>query len=285
VVVLPTEDCNETKHDSINVRLDWVITLNVTSKVKGYRIYDKPFTKCFLLGYKNGLYRTKQRYCFVVTFSVAKRRSSKGNWWILFLFIYYFILASCPDKIARLLWECYFSKNENTAPWIQQVNYSAVKEYFETHFVGRHNIIFERARSRVKPPTVLSQLFTNYIIERNKHLLFNMETWECHQMIRGKWLILKSLFLTFVTPLLGWKMALWFSVARGWPNNWLVCFHRKAYLKQDNMAGFTTSLSLKWCIILVCLRNFNYGISVVFNLAPCNFTGCCRGGTHLYQRG
>jgi hypothetical protein len=26
------------------------------------------------------------------------------------------ILTSCPDKIARLLWERYFSKNENTAP-------------------------------------------------------------------------------------------------------------------------------------------------------------------------
>jgi hypothetical protein len=34
-------------------------------------------------------------------------------------------------------------------------------------------------------------------------------------------------------------------------------------------------LSLKWCKILVCLRNFNYEISVVLNLAPCTFTGCC----------
>ncbi|CDQ77383.1 unnamed protein product [Oncorhynchus mykiss] len=31
---------------------------------------------------------------------------------------YMHILASCPDKISRLLWERYFSKNENTAPLV-----------------------------------------------------------------------------------------------------------------------------------------------------------------------
>jgi hypothetical protein len=35
-----------------------------------------------------------------------------------------------------------------------------------------------------------------------------------------------------------------------------------------------TSVSLKWCKILLCLRNFNYGISVL-NVAPYTFTGCC----------
>ena len=44
------------------------------------------------------------------------------------------------------------------------------------------------------------------IIEQNKHLLSNMETWECHQMkiIKGKWFIL-MLFLTFVTLSLAGK--------------------------------------------------------------------------------
>ena len=40
----------------------------------------------------------------------------------------------------------------------------------------------------------------------------------------------------------------------------------------------TRSVSLKWCTILVCLRNFNYEISVVLNLAPCTFTSCCHIG-------
>ena len=47
-------------------------------------------------------------------------------------------------------------------------------------------------------------------------------------------------------------------VARHCPN--MVCFRRKAFLKLDT--GLTRSLSLKWCIILLCLRNCNYEISV-----------------------
>ena len=43
-------------------------------------------------------------------------------------------------------------------------------------------------------------------------------------------------------------------------------FQRKDFLKSDTVAGYRTSLSLKWCKILVCLRNFNYGISVVLIL-------------------
>ena len=102
-------------------------------------------------------------------------------------------------------------------------------------------------------------------IEQNKHFLSHMETWECHQMkiIKGKWSIF-MLFLTFVTPLLGWKMAVWFSVARRWPNIIAWC----AFLKSDTAAGLTRSLSLKCCIILVCLRNFNYEISVVWIWRP-----------------
>ena len=57
------------------------------------------------------------------------------------------------------------------------------------------------------------------------------------------------------------------------------CFRQKAFLKWDTVVGLTRSVSLKWCKILVWLRNFNYEISVVLNLAPCNFTGCWRGGT------
>ena len=41
------------------------------------------------------------------------------------------------------------------------------------------------------------------------------------------------------------------------------------------LVGLTTSLSLKRCKKLLCLRNFNYEISVVLNLEPCTFTGCC----------
>ena len=39
--------------------------------------------------------------------------------------------------------------------------------------------------------------------------------------------------------------------------------------------GLTTRLPLKRYKIHVCLRNFNYEISVVLNLTPCTFTGCC----------
>ena len=41
------------------------------------------------------------------------------------------ILASCPDKIARLLWERYFSKNENTAPLLQEL-----KQIFTSYVIG-----------------------------------------------------------------------------------------------------------------------------------------------------
>jgi hypothetical protein len=60
-------------------------------------------------------------------------------------------------------------------------------------------------------------------------------------------------------------------------HNRLWCFHWKAYLKSDTMVGLTTRLPLKGYNIPVhvCLRNFNYEISVVLNLAPCTFTGCC----------
>ena len=43
------------------------------------------------------------------------------------------------------------------------------------------------------------------------------------------------------------------------------------------MAGLTGFVSLKLCLILVCLRNLIYGISVDLYLAPCNFIGCWRG--------
>ena len=58
----------------------------------------------------------------------------------------------------------------------------------------------------------------------------------------------------------------------------MFCFRRKAFSKLDTVVGLTRSVSLKWCKILVWLRNFNYEVSVL-NLAPCNFTGCWRGGT------
>ena len=70
-------------------------------------------------------------------------------------------------------------------------------------------------------------------------------------------------------------------------HNCKVCFRRKAFLKSDTVAGKIRILYLKWCIILVCLRNFNYEIFVVLNLEPCNFTGCWLGGTlasHISQR-
>ena len=65
-----------------------------------------------------------------------------------------------------------------------------------------------------------------------------------------------------------------FSVSWWWPNNRLWCFRRKAYLKSDTVVELTR-LSLKRYKIHVCLRNFNYEISVDLNLAPCTITGCC----------
>jgi hypothetical protein len=67
----------------------------------------------------------------------------------------------------------------------------------------------------------------------------------------------------------------------------MLCFHHKAFLKLDTVVGLTRRLSLKWCIILVCVRNLNYEIFVVLNLVFCYFTGCWRGGTlasHISQR-
>jgi hypothetical protein len=58
-----------------------------------------------------------------------------------------------------------------------------------------------------------------YFIEQNKHLLWNWDSWECIpiKIIKGK-LIFIMLFLSFVTHLLGWKMAVCFSVARSYPD-------------------------------------------------------------------
>jgi hypothetical protein len=52
-----------------------------------------------------------------------------------------------------------------------------------------------------------------------------------------------------------------FSVTWWWPNNRLWSFRCKAFLKSDTVAGLTRTLSLKWCLILVCLRNLIYEIS------------------------
>ena len=69
------------------------------------------------------------------------------------------------------------------------------------------------------------------------------------------------------------------SVTSCWPNI-MICsaFAEKPFWNRT-LVGLTRSVSLKWCKILVWLRNFNSEISVVLNLAPCNFTGCWRGGT------
>ena len=62
-----------------------------------------------------------------------------------------------------------------------------------------------------------------------------------------------------------------------WRPNIIVCsaFAEKAYLKSDTLVGLTTRLPLKLYKTRVCFRNCNYEISVVLNLAPCTFTGCC----------
>jgi hypothetical protein len=94
------------------------------------------------------------------------------------------------------------------------------------------------------------------IIDQNEHLLSNMETWECHQMkiIKGKWFILMP-FLTFVTPLLVWKMAVWVSVAWSWPNIIAVCFRHKAFLKSDSAVALRRNLSIIPCLTLVSFIN------------------------------
>ena len=64
-------------------------------------------------------------------------------------------------------------------------------------------------------------------------------------------------------PLFGWKNGCVFQWLGG--DLTIVCgaFAGKSFLKSDTVAGLMRIVSLKWCKILVCLRNFNYEISVV----------------------
>ena len=102
--------------------------------------------------------------------------------------------------------------------------------------------------------------------EQNIHVLCNMKSsviWvsshEEHQR-----LVIHLIYISaFCESSLWLEKWLCYSVNRHSPNNRLVCFRRKAFLKSDTVAGFPTSVFLKWCKIHVCLRNFNYGISVV----------------------
>ena len=80
------------------------------------------------------------------------------------------------------------------------------------------------------------------------------------------------------------KMAWFFCGLVVTEHNRLWSFSCKAFLKSDTVAGLTRMLSLKWCLILVCLRNMIYEISVDLYLAPCNFIGCWR-GVPLAERG
>ena len=101
-----------------------------------------------------------------------------------------------------------------------------------------------------------------------------MKSYECHLMEIIKVIHFISIS-DFCDSSLAGKMAVFFCDLTLTHQNRLWCFHRKPYLKSDSVVGLTRSVSLKWCEILLCLRNLNYGISVVLNLAPCIFTGCC----------
>ena len=120
-------------------------------------------------------------------------------------------------------------------------------------------------------------------IEQNKHLLSKWESCECNHMniMKGKWLIL-SLFLTCVTPLLGWLLFVMICLLGAVLRKLvcMVCFRRKAFLKSDTVVGLTRSSSLNRCITLVCFMNF-YNEYLFLNVALCNFIGCWPGGTLL----
>ena len=88
----------------------------------------------------------------------------------------------------------------------------------------------------------------------------------------------------FCDSSLGWKNGWIFLRLGGDLTNRLWCFRCKAFFKSDTVAGLMRIVSLKWCKILVCLRNFNCEMLVVLNLAPCTFTCCWRGGSHVSQR-
>ena len=96
-------------------------------------------------------------------------------------------------------------------------------------------------------------------------------------------------YFWLVSPLLGWKMAVWFSVTRCWLNIIVWCAFAVKPIWNRTLWLDLQEVYLKNGVkYFVCLKNFNHGISAVLNLAPCNFTGCWRGGTppsHISKRG
>ena len=107
-------------------------------------------------------------------------------------------------------------------------------------------------------------------IKQNIHILCNMKSYECHLMK-----IIKKLVINLISTCDFCDSSLWLEKWLGFSVSWWSpSFRCKAYLKLDTVVGLTRS-PLKRYKIHVCLRNFNYEISIVLNLAPCTFTGCC----------
>ena len=87
-------DCNETKHD-------WKITFRVCIYIEcvienGMRRNSrhKRFTKCFVLGYKNGFYQTKDHsLCNNEHWDCKQRKIVKGKQFILLQFVILFRLC------------------------------------------------------------------------------------------------------------------------------------------------------------------------------------------------
>ena len=85
-------------------------------------------------------------------------------------------------------------------------------------------------------------------INRNKRTICDVygTYWSAHRRSSKvqAWIIL--LFLSFVLRLQGWNVfSLLFTMVLSSDNS-IVCFRRKAFLKSDTLAGFTTRVALIW---------------------------------------
>jgi hypothetical protein len=99
--------------------------------------------------------------------------------------------------------------------------------------------------------------------------------------------------MLFVTPLFGWKMAVCVFVTRLWPNNHMLCFRCKAFLKLDTMSRLIKSSALIWCIALVNghtnkitmhLTNCLFIMRDVPRLTWTQIVGICAGFSHECMR-
>ena len=109
------------------------------------------------------------------------------------------------------------------------------------------------------------------LIQQKDHLWCLWDILECHQkkLVKGKaWFIfyfcvlcsacrVEILFLSLFTVVLS-------------SDNSFICFRRKAFLKSDMLAGFTTSVALIWYLTCVISWKFDF-YSILFESGALHF--------------